>query len=59
VREVQSGSPAANALLKVKDIITHIKGQPVVSPDDFYKKMQKLTGPVEMTVNDGQKVVLN
>ena len=59
VREVQPGTPAANALLKVNDPITHIQGQPVISPDDFYKKMQKLTGPVELTLAGKDKVILN
>jgi S1-C subfamily serine protease len=59
VREVQSGTPAANALLKVNDIITHIKGQPVTSPEDFYRKMQKLTGPVELTLAGAHEVILN
>ncbi len=59
VREVQAGTPAANALLKVNDIVTHIKGQPVTGPDDFYKKMQKLTGQVELTLAGGHQVILN
>jgi serine protease Do len=59
VREVQAGTPAANALLKVNDIVTHIKGQPVISPDDFYKKMQKLTGRIELTLAGGHEVTLN
>jgi S1-C subfamily serine protease len=59
VREVQTGSPAAQALLKVNDIITHIKGKPVSSPADFYRQMQNLNGPVELRLANSHQVTLN
>lgn len=59
VREVQPSTPAATALLKANDIITHVKGQPVTSPQDFYQKMQKLTGPVEITLAGPHRIILN
>jgi serine protease Do len=59
VREVQSNSAASNALLKVNDIITHIKGQPVRTPAEFYRRMQTLSGPVDLTLPNAQQVMLN
>jgi S1-C subfamily serine protease len=59
VREVVSGSAAAKVSLKIDDIITHVKGQPVRSPAEFYKRMQSLTGPIELTLGNAQQVILN
>jgi S1-C subfamily serine protease len=59
VREVQNGSSAAQALLKVNDIITHVRGQPVANPADFYRRMQNLTGPVDITLGGTHQVKLN
>jgi serine protease Do len=42
VREVLPDSPAANARLKVNEIITHINGQAVNSPAEFYEATRKL-----------------
>ncbi len=59
IREVQPGTPAAGALLKVNDVITHIKGQPVSSPEEFYRKMQQLKGPIDITLAGAHQVILN
>jgi serine protease Do len=59
VREVVTGTSAAQALLKVNDVITHVRGQAVNTPADFYRKMQTLTGPVELTLANSYKVTLN
>ena len=58
VREAADGSPAAR-VLKVNDVITHVKGQPVATPADFYKKIQGLTGPIELTLSNNEKFTLN
>jgi S1-C subfamily serine protease len=59
IREVQEGSAAATARLKVNDIITHIKGQPVRTPAEFYRRMQTLTGPIDLTLANSYQVTLN
>jgi S1-C subfamily serine protease len=59
IREVQSGSEAAAAQLKVNDIITHVKGQPVRTPAEFYRRMQMLAGPVELTLANSYKATLS
>jgi S1-C subfamily serine protease len=47
VREVHPDSKAS-LHLKVHDIITHVNGRPVNAPDEFYREMQRATGPVEL-----------
>jgi S1-C subfamily serine protease len=59
IREVLAGSPAAAAQLKVNDVITHVKGQPVRTPAEFYKRMQTLTGPIDLTLANSYQVNLN
>jgi serine protease Do len=57
VREVEPGSSAAKAGLKENDVITHVNGQPVASPDEFYKEANKQTGDLKLTLasTDGHK----
>lgn len=47
IREVHPDSKAA-AQLKVNDVITHVNGRPVNSPEEFYREMQRAAGPVEL-----------
>jgi serine protease Do len=60
VREVQPGSTAATALLKVNEVITHVNGQAVATPADFYREARKGTGALELTLNaDARRVKIN
>jgi serine protease Do len=52
VSEVQAGSRAASAQLQVNNIITHVNGQAVNFPDEFYREVQKVaaTAPLRLTL---------
>jgi serine protease Do len=52
VTEVQPGSRAANAKLQLNDVITHVNGQKVENPTDFYREAAKVpsTTPIELTL---------
>jgi serine protease Do len=52
VREVLPDSPASKARLKVNEIITHVNGQAVNSPAEFYQATEKLppSAPLELTL---------
>jgi S1-C subfamily serine protease len=50
VCEVQPNTRAATALLKPGEVITHVNGRAVNSPDDFYEEVKGLTGAVELTL---------
>jgi serine protease Do len=52
VREVISGSAADKAHLQPDKIITHVDGEPVKCPADYYRVMEKAKGRVELTVLD-------
>lgn len=49
VREVEAGSPADSARLQ-EAVISHVNGQPVTNPAEFYRAVQNLNGPVELTL---------
>ena len=53
VGEVQAGTPAAAALLRPGDVITHVNGRPVAMPAAFYREVQNRTGPLELTLTPG------
>ncbi len=65
VSEIQAGSPAAVALLRPGEVITHVNKRPVTSPAAFYREVQGRVGPVELMLIPGDpsqpppKVVLN
>jgi S1-C subfamily serine protease len=65
VGEVQPNSPAATALLRPGEVITHVNNRPVDTPAAFYQEVAGRTGPVELTLAGGRpgrpapKVVLN
>lgn len=42
VREVQPGSPADVAELRVGEVITHVNDQKVTSPAEFYRALEKI-----------------
>jgi S1-C subfamily serine protease len=52
VREVQPGSPAATSQLHVDDVVTHVNGQPVNTPAEFYREARKVAPakPLELTL---------
>jgi S1-C subfamily serine protease len=52
IREVQSESPAAAARLREGEVITHVNGQPVLTPAEFYRAVAKVraTDPLELTL---------
>ncbi len=49
IRQVLSGSPAAEARLQPDMIIKSVKGKKVTNPTEFYREMDKANGPVELT----------
>jgi S1-C subfamily serine protease len=51
VREVRTGSPADAALIQ-DALITHVNGQAVNTPAEFYRAAAKVIGPLELTVLD-------
>jgi serine protease Do len=53
VSEVQAGMPAAAALLRPGDVITHVNGRPVTTPSAFYREAQGRVGPLELTLAPG------
>ncbi len=65
IGEIQPGGAAAAAMLRVGEVITHVNGRAVTTPAAFYREIQGLDGPVELTLapeNPGQpapKVTLN
>ena len=65
VSEVEAGTPAAAALLRPGDVITHVNGRPVTMPAAFYREVQGRAGPLELTLTPGDpsqpapKVTLN
>lgn len=59
IREVQPGSAAAAALLKVNDFVTHVNGRPVLTPTDFYREARKAQGPLELTIDASREVKIN
>jgi S1-C subfamily serine protease len=50
VREVQPGSPAERAGVRVGDFITHLQGQPVSSPKQFHHLAPGIKGGMELTL---------
>jgi serine protease Do len=56
VREIESGSPADKAGLRLRDIITHVNNLPINGPKEFQRQIAQLTGPIALTLLplDGQ-----
>jgi serine protease Do len=50
IREVVSGSPADRAGLQPGRIITHVNGQPVSTPAEYYHIVKTARGKVELTL---------
>jgi S1-C subfamily serine protease len=55
IREVQSGSPADAARLQESKVIQRVNGRKVSTPEEFYREMQNVNGPVELTVVTGDR----
>ncbi len=53
VTEVEPDSPADRAGLLPDTIITHVNGQPVRDPAEFYSAMEVAKGPVKLTTENG------
>jgi serine protease Do len=51
VLEVRPGSPAAAREVQPGDLITHVRGVPVLSPRDFAEAVNGQTGPVMLTIS--------
>lgn len=51
VSDVRSDSPAAAVNLKAGEIITHVQGQPVNTPAEFYQEVGRRNGPIELTLH--------
>jgi S1-C subfamily serine protease len=56
VSEVQPGSAAADAGIKVGQIIVKIEGQTVKTPADFINAVEGLKGTVSLTI-EGNRVI--
>jgi S1-C subfamily serine protease len=56
VFEVQPKSPAAEARLQINDVITHVAGQKVRTPAEFYREAAKVgpTVPLELTLTNAE-----
>ncbi len=54
IREVVPDSPAAWANLQKDRVITRVNGQRVTTPAEFYEKMAKASGTVELTLQSGR-----
>jgi S1-C subfamily serine protease len=53
VREVQPGTSAQRAGLRVDDVITRVANRSVSTPEEFYQAVKDLkTGPVELTLSN-------
>jgi S1-C subfamily serine protease len=65
VSDVQPNSPAATALLRPGEVITHVNSRLVDTPAAFYQEVNGINGPVELTLLTTQpgrpaaKVVIN
>jgi serine protease Do len=60
IREVVEGSPADTARLQPEKVILKVNGNPVNSPAEYYRAMQKATGAVNLTLatSDGREDVV-
>src|SRR5262249_34929345 len=52
ISQIQQGSPAALADLKVGEVITRVNGRPVTSPAAFYEVVNAARGPVELELHN-------
>lgn len=50
ITDVLPDSPAATAVLKVGEVITHVNNRLVETPADFYQQVRGVTGAVELTL---------
>jgi serine protease Do len=50
IREVVSDSPASKAQLRPEMIIAKVGGRRVTNPAEFYRRMESVRGPVELTL---------
>lgn len=55
VREIDPKSPAAATGLQVDDLITHVGKTPVATPAEFYKALEAVQGPVELTYLNSER----
>lgn len=55
VTEVEQGSPAWDAGLRPKNLITQVGRTPVRNPRDFHAAVAGKTGPVQVRLSDGQR----
>jgi len=58
VRDVVAGSPAAAAGLQRGMLVTHVNSTRVRDPEQFARAVQRATGPVELALEGGQRVVV-
>jgi serine protease Do len=52
IRSVKRNSPAARARLQEDQVITHVNGIEVNTPEDFYREMQKAGPRIRLTLAD-------
>jgi S1-C subfamily serine protease len=58
VSEVQPGSAAEEAGIKVGQIIINVDGEPVKNPADFAKAVENLKGSVKLTTEGDRTVTI-
>jgi S1-C subfamily serine protease len=49
VRDVESNSPAERARLQPDTVITRVNGQTVLTPAEFYERMDRSRGPIRLS----------
>jgi serine protease Do len=59
IREVVPASPAASAMLRVNDVITHVNGKAVACPKDFYEATRNEKGTLTLTLDPSRQVKLS
>jgi len=58
VKEIVPNSPAAKADLQpFRDVITHVNGKEVMTPDEFYEAAGTVTGPLTLRLHERAETV--
>lgn len=58
IEEIEPHSPAAAAELQAGDFITHVNGQAVTSPKQFYDAARSVTGDAQLSLEGSRRVTL-
>ncbi|MFO0968284.1 MAG: PDZ domain-containing protein [Gemmataceae bacterium] len=55
ITDVEPGSAADGAMLKVGDVVTRVGAEAVATPAEFYRAIDAAKGPVELTLYDAAR----